>query len=205
VAAPTPFGLHHARGHRGVVEDAEARTLVGIGMVGAARQVGRQAAARQGSAAGLQRGTDRAQRALGHGRRPGKTDLALLRRRQRALGDGSDIGRVVHQRQLAGAGRQGRGQAPLGQLLLEALTQQRVLGHGKTMSIGQGQYELIRIKGLHHDILAQTRQPDAGLGQPPARSRPCKAGASPYNRFHAALQQSRFQIPKLNPTGDKTC
>ena len=36
------------------------------------------------------------------------------------------------------------------------------------MSIGQGQYELIRIKGLHHDILAQTRQPGAGLGQPPA-------------------------------------
>ena len=38
--ATTPFGLHHPCGHSHVIEDTKAAALVGIGMVGAASQVG---------------------------------------------------------------------------------------------------------------------------------------------------------------------
>lgn len=149
--------LHQPRGHGHVVEHAKAASLVGIGVVRAAGQVAGDAPARatsHGHAAGGDGGAHRAACALGHGRAPGKTDFALRGGGQGAGGNGVDIARRVGQGQFAvGRGRRHL-QRHAGQVRSHGVAQQAVLGHGKTVPLGQRQHELVCVIGMHDAIVA---------------------------------------------------
>ena len=101
-------------------------------MMGATRQIGRQAFA-HGAARSHDCGTTGAAGALDHSWRPWKTNFALLRRAQAAGDHRLDVGRGMDQGQLAIAHRIGQGQTQLRQLLAQALAQPLVLAHGKPM------------------------------------------------------------------------
>ena len=111
--AARPFGLHQPGTHGGVVEDTKTAALVGIGMVGATSQVGRQTFA-QGAARGHHRGATRAAGPLDHAWRPGKADFALLCRTQAAADHRLDVSRGVDQGQLAIAHGFSQRQAQIG-------------------------------------------------------------------------------------------
>ena len=145
------FGLHQPGRDRGVVEDTEAAALVGVRMVRAAREVGRQTRARHDGAASLDGGTHRAPSPFRHRRAPGETDLALCRGVQRAGLDGLDVRRQMDQRQFAIAGRQRLAQPHLRQFGREALAQAAVLGHGKAVAAGQGQDEVVGVESVHRN------------------------------------------------------
>ncbi|MNT10415.1 hypothetical protein D3C72_1452460 [compost metagenome] len=145
--------LHQPRGHRRVVEDAEAAALVGIGVVRAARHVGRHAA-REGGAAGGDGGAGGAARALDHRLAPRKADLAYGLRAHAAFADGGDPFGGVGQRQLVIGGARGRVHLDGRQLLLQAIAQHRVARHGKAVARRQGQDELPGIESTHGRILA---------------------------------------------------
>ena len=166
-----PLGLHQPRGHRQIVEDAVAAAGVRAGMVRAAGEVGGDALG-EGGAGGLDGRADRAPGALGHHRRPGKSDLALRGRRQRAVEDAVDVGRRMRQGQLAATGRQRLGQPHLRQLGGDAVAQQAVLLHREAVPGGQRQHEVIGIEGLHAGIVSSVtndRLLKADAGQPERR------------------------------------
>jgi hypothetical protein len=73
---PPGLGLHQAGRHRDVVEHTKAPALVRISMVRAASQVARHTLG-QGIAGSGHGRAHRSPGPLGHGRAPGKTDLAL--------------------------------------------------------------------------------------------------------------------------------
>jgi len=149
VAALAPgFGLHQAGGDRDVVEHAKTAPLVGVGMVRATGQVASDALP-QGSTGSRHRGSDRAPRPLGHGRAPGKTDLPVKSGIQGALRDALDVGRGVHQRQLAIAGGWGLRQRDARQLGHQPVTQAAVLVHRKAVAFGQRQDKVVGVEGVH--------------------------------------------------------
>jgi hypothetical protein len=122
-------------------------------MVRAAREIGSQPASPHRHATGLHRGPHRPPGALGHGWAPGKTDFALLGFRELPVCHGSNVARVVDQSQFPIGRGQGLLQLNLGQMHGQALTQSRILGHGKAVPIGQRQHEMIGVEGLHKSIV----------------------------------------------------
>ena len=122
------LGLHQARSHRHIVENAVARAFLSRGVVGAARQLRGHALGQRG-ARGSDRGAHRPPAAHHHALAPGKADLALRRGRQRALRDRVDVVGRVHQRQFTIAGRIGLGRAKAGAFGLHPVAQQFVLRH----------------------------------------------------------------------------
>ena len=149
-----PLGLHQACRHCRVVEDTKATALVGIGVMRAARQIGRQALALEQRCSGSQHTRpDRAARALHHLGRPRKTNLFLLRCAQAALRYRLDVVRCVNQRQLAVAGGLRHMQLNVRHLLQQSVAQPAVFGHGEAVSRRQRQDKLVGIKSAHRWIL----------------------------------------------------
>ena len=122
-------------------------------MVRAARQVARHAVA-QSFAAGGHGGSHRAPCALGHRIAPGEADLALRGGRQCAVCNRGDVFGGVGQRQIVVRRWQGHLQRHTGQLLRNSVAQHAVLGHGKTVALGQGQNEVVGVVGKHDVIVA---------------------------------------------------
>ncbi len=143
------FGLHQPGRHGSVVEDAEAAALVGIGVVRAAGQVGRQPLARHRIATGLDGRAHRAPCPFAHGRAPGETDFSLRAGVQRALADRTDVARRMRQRQLTVAGGQRLPQTHLRPFGGQALAQAPVLRHREAVPAGQGQDEVVGVVSVH--------------------------------------------------------
>ena len=144
----TAFGLHQTRGHRHVVEAAEPLATVGAGVVSATGQI-RGRAVLQRRPAGGQRRAHRSARALHHRGRPRETDLPLLERREPAQAQPLDPVGGVAERQHAIGGGLGLEQLDLGQVTLDPLAQQPVLGHREAVPIGQRQHEPVAVEGFH--------------------------------------------------------
>ena len=75
-------------------------------------------------------------------------DMTVVLDYRGALLHGLDVGRAVHQREFAVAGRLGLSQRHLRQLRGQSLAQTGVLGHGKAVSFGQWQDEVVGVEGL---------------------------------------------------------
>ena len=100
---------------------------------------------------GRQRGADRSSRSLDHLRRPWKTDPPLRIGRQRTGRDGFHVPAVVHQSQVVPRNRIRHVQIAGRQHALrdQPLADEAVLRHRKSMMLGQGQDERIRVERLH--------------------------------------------------------
>jgi len=66
--------------------------------------------------------------------------------------DALDVGRRVHQRQLAVAGRGRLGKAQGRQLGRQTLAQAAVLAHRKAVALGQGQDKVVGVERLHGGV-----------------------------------------------------
>jgi hypothetical protein len=147
-----PLGLHEARGHRGVVEYAEAPALVRVGVMGPAGDVRRQPGA-EGRAAGRDRGADRPARTLHHLRAPREPDFAHDLRVDRAVADRLDVPWGVREGEFAVARRLGLQQFQRRHLGGEAIAQHLVLAHREAVARRQGQDELRRVEDPHGAIV----------------------------------------------------
>ena len=96
--------------------------------------------------------------------RQAQTRFALGGGTQSAVLDRLDVGRRMHQRQLAVAGRQRLLEADHGTLQCQSLTQAPVLGHGKSMPRRQRQDELGGVEDMHAPIVALAPRAVAGSG-----------------------------------------
>jgi hypothetical protein len=146
-----PFGLHQARGHRHVVEDAVARALVRKGVVGATGQVGGHTFTAQSAArarlmvAPTERRARSTMRSL-----QGKPISRCCAPLVCALGHGADPVRLVRQGQFAVGGRQGFGcTRSSGIWASTASRSSRYLPIGKLWPGRQRQHKGVGMEGLH--------------------------------------------------------
>jgi len=140
-------GLDHARGDRGVVEDAIPRAARARCVMSAAGEVRGHAFAERDTRGGDRR-AGRAPRALDHRLAPRKSDCTDLHRIEAAGGDALDVARVVRERELAIGRRNGLGKHHLRQLLLDPMAQARVLLHREAMVLGQREHEAVAVEGF---------------------------------------------------------
>ena len=144
-----PFRLEDPGGDGRVVEQAESRPVVPVGVVRPAGQVDRDSIL-EGEPTRLDRGPDRPPRSLDQVGRPGKADDPDLVAREAPADRLADIVRVMGGPELV-LGRGGRDQDVLGldqSRLLEPPAEPGVLDHREPVPVGQRDREAVAGEGF---------------------------------------------------------
>ena len=141
--------MHRAGRDSAVVEDAVALSLVREGMVGATSQVRRETVLERGSA-GVQSSPRGSLRALDHPLGPGEPYAPYLLLRECSLHDAPEVGSFVDAQDLLVRYRAWYAHLPwrADTSRRDPLAQQRVLDHRETVSLWQGEHEMVAVENL---------------------------------------------------------